>query len=404
MRKDMLCKSLVMGIVVLFVVMSITPISGVQIDKNIIFQSNRGNTLYVGGSGEGNYTKIQDAIDDAVDGDTVYVFDDSSPYQLNTWLTIEKSINLIGENRDTTVISGSIDIITGSADTAFLIFINEIDWVNISGFTIKNSERCGLSVYMANNINISDNIFIDNGDASLAFYISNYSYISNNICTSTKVDSVFKEGGIYLEVVSFTTIIGNILKNCFAGITIESYLTVHQGISDSNSISGNFFDNNMFGMQIKANNTLINRNTISNHASLSNLIMSALSLSGCNNIITCNNFINNIRNANNVQYTFSPPDISKDRNNKNVWDGNYWGKPRSLPKFIWGYLRYEREPPNPAEPYLLITIDWHPAKEPYDINLTQNYDIDDYSRTIDKPYLGRFPLLQKLIQQLGFGQ
>ena len=32
------------------------------------------NTLYVGGSGEGNYTKIQDAIDDASDGDIVFVY------------------------------------------------------------------------------------------------------------------------------------------------------------------------------------------------------------------------------------------------------------------------------------------------------------------------------------------
>jgi hypothetical protein len=36
--------------------------------------------LYVGGTGEGNYSRIQDAIDDAVDGDTVFVYDDSSPY------------------------------------------------------------------------------------------------------------------------------------------------------------------------------------------------------------------------------------------------------------------------------------------------------------------------------------
>ena len=39
-----------------------------------------GNTLYVGGSGPGNYTRIQDAIDNASDGDTVFVYDDSSPY------------------------------------------------------------------------------------------------------------------------------------------------------------------------------------------------------------------------------------------------------------------------------------------------------------------------------------
>jgi len=39
-----------------------------------------GSTLYVGGSGPNNYTSIQDAINDASDGDTIYVYDDSSPY------------------------------------------------------------------------------------------------------------------------------------------------------------------------------------------------------------------------------------------------------------------------------------------------------------------------------------
>ena len=33
-----------------------------------------GNILYVGGLGPNNYTKIQDAIDDAYDGDTVFVY------------------------------------------------------------------------------------------------------------------------------------------------------------------------------------------------------------------------------------------------------------------------------------------------------------------------------------------
>jgi hypothetical protein len=33
-----------------------------------------GNTLYVGGDGLGNYSNIQDAIDNAMDGDTVFVY------------------------------------------------------------------------------------------------------------------------------------------------------------------------------------------------------------------------------------------------------------------------------------------------------------------------------------------
>jgi len=65
---------------------------------------DRNNWLYVGGSGPGNYTTIQSAINAASPGDTVFVYDDSSPY-LET-LVIPTSLSLIGENKQTTIIDG----------------------------------------------------------------------------------------------------------------------------------------------------------------------------------------------------------------------------------------------------------------------------------------------------------
>jgi hypothetical protein len=53
--------------------MSFTSISGNQINNQIIKSSGRGDIFYVGGSGEGNYSTIQDAVDNASDGDTVFV-------------------------------------------------------------------------------------------------------------------------------------------------------------------------------------------------------------------------------------------------------------------------------------------------------------------------------------------
>ena len=60
------------------------------------------STLYVGGSGPGNYSSIQSAIDAASDGDTVFVY--SGTY--SEPITIEKKLNLIGEEKTTTIIDG----------------------------------------------------------------------------------------------------------------------------------------------------------------------------------------------------------------------------------------------------------------------------------------------------------
>ncbi|MHA2040104.1 MAG: hypothetical protein ACW98X_27165 [Promethearchaeota archaeon] len=76
-------KVITISVIALFVGMSFTSISGNQINNQIVKISSRGSILYVGGSGPGNYTIIQDAIENASVGDTVFVFDDSSPYLEN---------------------------------------------------------------------------------------------------------------------------------------------------------------------------------------------------------------------------------------------------------------------------------------------------------------------------------
>jgi len=101
--------------------------------KNIIKSSKIyfGNIFYVGGSGPNNYTSIQDAIDKASDGDTIFVYNDSSPYYEN--LIIDKSIQLIGEDRDSTLINGSK--LKSSLDTVNITADN----VYINGFSINDN-------------------------------------------------------------------------------------------------------------------------------------------------------------------------------------------------------------------------------------------------------------------------
>jgi pectin methylesterase-like acyl-CoA thioesterase len=90
------------GIIILFIGMSLSSSTGFDLEKKSIPLD--GKTLYVGGSGPGNYTKIQDAIDNASDGDTVFVY--SGKYEERD-IIVNKSISLIGENKETTIVDGN---------------------------------------------------------------------------------------------------------------------------------------------------------------------------------------------------------------------------------------------------------------------------------------------------------
>ena len=113
-------------------------------------------TIYVDDDGGKDYTNIQDAIDAANDGDTVFVY--SGTYYEN--VNVSKPITLRGEDKNTTIIDGS------AVDDVVYISANN---VIISGFTIQNSGRKGWQNHWDGGIDIrsrnciiSENIFKNN--------------------------------------------------------------------------------------------------------------------------------------------------------------------------------------------------------------------------------------------------
>ncbi|MBE3136035.1 MAG: hypothetical protein IMZ43_01355 [Thermoplasmata archaeon] len=66
-------KGLTVSVILLFVGTCIIPSNAHDTEKPSQ-STSRGNWLYVGGSGPGNYSTIQDAIDNASDSDTVYIY------------------------------------------------------------------------------------------------------------------------------------------------------------------------------------------------------------------------------------------------------------------------------------------------------------------------------------------
>ncbi len=282
-------KKLIGILICMLLVATTVSVSGnVDMERTTIRLSS-GNTLYVGGSGPGNYSTIQEAINDSSDGDTVFVYDYSSPY--NESVSISKSLTIQGENKHTTIIDRGHD--TGKG------FYIEADNVTIIGFTIQNT---GSGVYIggpgktASYNTISENIILNTGGGISAYYgdpfkseFLDYGYntISNNIISNTTFV------GISVTKGRNNTIIGNTVSQTHG---IDGQYGIGIGASGAyNNISHNhIFDNDIFGIIMSDSyKSSIYRNTIENNGRF------GLAIGYCSaSIITQNNFIDNRKNAN----------------------------------------------------------------------------------------------------------
>jgi parallel beta-helix repeat protein len=184
---------------------------------------------------------IQDLIDNASEGDTIFV--PSGIYYEQ--IIINKSISLIGENKETTIIDG------GEADKSDSRDIIDIsaDWVNISGFTIRNSKQ-GIHYEAAINLvsnysTISGNIFTKNfWCADVSF--SRYNTFSDNIINLT-------DGGIHLVFSDYNTISNNFISSYRQGVYI--YRSVKNNVIDNEFHKGGLFFIESFGTTVY-NNTI----------------------------------------------------------------------------------------------------------------------------------------------------
>ena len=267
-----------------------------------------GKTLYVGGSGAGNYTTIQSAIDDANSGDTVFVY--SGTYYEN--VIVNKSIILVGEDRNSTIIDGSMN---KNKDVIYVTTSH----VDIEKFTIKNG-RYGILIDgdygVVDNVNIVENIIIDNIQYGVFFFRSGYNNVLNNVISNNRY-------GIIAYEFCSNIIFGNIISSSSeAGIYLTS--AVNAGYCINNTISYNTLQKNGGGIILFTSN---------------------------NNKINYNNFYGNSIDA---RFIWS---------NSNNWNYNYWNRIRFLPKPILGFTGKN----NLVIP--LINFDWHPAQEPYDISM-----------------------------------
>ncbi|MBN1280118.1 MAG: right-handed parallel beta-helix repeat-containing protein [Candidatus Thermoplasmatota archaeon] len=341
---------IIIGIAMLVVTATVASGCNTTLSTNPHAQ-NRG-WLYVGGTGFGNYSTIQEAIDASSNGDTIFVYNKTYNENVDTKL---KKITLMGENKETTVIQGvTVDPVVkiGTSD------------VTLTGFTLIG----GVNVVvvqvasLAQNVQIANNIIEDGAYGISLGLTSSNNYIQNNVIMNCEYI------GLQLETSSYNLIQYNTIdSNSGQGISLS--LSSNHNSLKNNSIINNGKEgilingvgstentikgNNISGNEVNIRFSGAGSNTITNNIIQGSLREGVLLATSKENTITMNNFIDNSRQA-----TFK-------LSSRNTWDENYWSnwigfkltKPlfQKLPKVILGFLG--------------IAFDRHPAQEPYNITV-----------------------------------
>jgi parallel beta-helix repeat protein len=401
----------VIGLLIILMLTSAIPLTQGIINEKSNHPISDGNILYVGGNGFGNYSIIQDAINDAVDGDTVFVFNDSSPYE--ECLEINRGISLIGEDKESTIIIGDclekLITIRGREVliTGFTIKTNESkrypyyglyiqrDGTTITDNIISNIET-GISVHSYYN-KITDNEFINCGIYATSTYYENtisnnyvngkpliYRHNKNNEkitnagqvillnCINITIENANISDvyyGIYMNECRYCKIIGNEITNCNVFLldckkneitnniiskisrrTMYLEVGITLQYSNENEVSGNnIFSNEGTGIHIYYSNlNIVENNNIESNRK-------AIDLDDANsNIIRKNNFVGNLKNVHFLDCK------------GNRWTRNYWGRARILPKLISGSVTVVEPGFGTPGKYLpWFNFDLRPAKNPF---------------------------------------
>ena len=273
-----------------------------------------------------DYDTIQAAIDapQTLDGHTILV--DAGIYYEN--VVVNKTVALIGENKDTTVIDGSeegivVTITTNSVNVSefkirngwFGILLDGSNSCTVTSNNIVSHEGYGIKLSSSSGNNVSGNMILNNGYGIYLHDSGNNTFIYNNmtgnsynfevwgdslshfiqdIDTSNTVDGkpIYywinqhnKQSPVdagYVAIVNSTnvTIKDLSLRNNGQGVlfvhttnsTIENvnasntYRAIHLYNCDNNTIIGNTLSNNMYGIDLlNCSNNTFTRNNISDN-------------------------------------------------------------------------------------------------------------------------------------------
>ena len=181
---------------------------------------NTGNasaaTIIVDKNGNGDYTTIQEAIDNASFGDTIYVW--AGVY--NETLEIYNGISLIGNGSANTTIDASDSWWGATIDIAG-------NYVKISGFNLMNSTWTGINIGFCSDVHIFNNTISNNDNSGIEIYDSiNITIENNNIIQNSYT-------GIMVSSSQWCNILNNVISNTEEGVSID--------VSENIMLSNNTF-------------------------------------------------------------------------------------------------------------------------------------------------------------------
>ena len=365
MQKNIGKKGLAFTIIVLFIcVIFQSEISAFDnVKKSLLFTYN-GNTFYVGGSGEGNYSKIQDAIDNASNWDTIFVYEGIYYEKIK----ISKSIALLGENVNQTIID--IDHLYPQPQSGIVIHVINAPSVTIDSFCFRNhfSYEITGGIFAENCPRLTINNIFDSWHHAVDFgfrlHFCNDSTITKTII-KYKIESAIDIQESFNVTISENYIIGtdgytpyscgislinceNILisNNTITKCTLYGTSLVN---SDRNTLLGNYIQDNIaLGLLILDSNS----NFISNNELSFNRVKGIFINTSKQNIVSKNNIYDN-----------GEKNIFFSNAFFNIWNHNFWGTGSSKRQLVVGIMHIERF--NISFP--ILKVDWYPAQEPYDI-------------------------------------
>ncbi len=196
--------------------MLIAPVITSQDSVSQIRSSTR--IWYVGGNGPGNFSEIQQAIDNANVNDTIFVYNGTYPEHI----LIDKTIHLIGENSSQTIIDGESlgDIVLITADGVILSNVS----IQHGGSAVNDA---AIKIQSNNNTITRTNIS-ENGNDGILLENASYNNLIHNRFFSNGYHAISLNDGSNHNLIKANTIV----NTTYRGIVLINHC-INNSIEDN---------------------------------------------------------------------------------------------------------------------------------------------------------------------------